>query len=131
MPRIAIVTGAMASALLAACATGEEFAGASPVVVEDCRREVTLLTERDQLTGEDDPLQGPALESAPEPIEDARAAREVAGGAGFADWPEEALMYRCLRSRGVELSADQSEMLAEWEQQAEPEGGVPEGSVNE
>ena len=120
MRRIAIVVGATASAALAACAT-EDFPGASPVVVEDCRREVMLLTERDQLTGQDDPLQGPALESTPEPIEDARAAREVAGGVGFADWPEEALMYRCLRSRGVELSADQSEMLAEWEQQAEPE----------
>lgn len=118
MRRIAIALTAAASAALAACAT-EDFAGASPVVVEDCRREVMLLTEREQLTGQDDPLQGPALESAPEPIEDARAAREVAGGIGFADWPEEALMYRCLRSRGVELSADQSEMLAEWEQQAE------------
>jgi hypothetical protein len=122
MRRIAIVVGATASAVFAACAT-EDFAGASPVVVEDCRREVMLLTERDQLTGQDDPLQGPALESTPEPIEDARAARAVAGGVGFADWPEEALMYRCLRSRGVELSADQSEMLAEWEQEAEPEGG--------
>jgi hypothetical protein len=121
MRRIAIVLSATASAVvLAACAT-EDFAGASPVVVEDCQREVMLLTEREQLTGQDDPLQGPALESAPEPIEDARAAREVAGGIGFADWPEEALMYRCLRSRGVELSADQSEMLAEWEQQAEPD----------
>ena len=121
MLRIATGLGAAAFAVLAACAT-EDFAGASPVVVEDCRREVRLLTNRDQLSGQDDPLQGPALESAPEPIEDARTAKEVAGGVGFADWPEEALMYRCLRSRGVELSAEQSEMLAEWEQQAEPEG---------
>jgi hypothetical protein len=123
MRRTAVMLGAAASAVLAGCAT-EDFAGASPVVVEDCRREVMLLTERDQLTGQDDPLQGPALESTPEPIEDARTAREVAGGVGFADWPEEALMYRCLQSRGVELSADQSEMLAEWEQQAEPDNGV-------
>lgn len=87
-----------------------------------------LLTDREQLTEPNDPLQGPALESTPEPIEDARAAREVSGGAGFADWPEEALMYRCLRSRGVELSAEQAEMLAEWEQQAEPNGN--EGGVD-
>ena len=120
MRRLVIVFGAAACAV-SACAT-EDFAGAAPAVVEDCRREVMLLTERDQLTGQDDPLKGPALESAPEPIEDARAAREVAGGVGFADWPEEALMYRCLRSRGVELSPDQSEVLAEWEQQAEPDG---------
>ena len=121
MRRNAMLTGVVASAVLAACAT-EDFAGASPVVVEDCQREVRLLTGRDQLTGQDDPLQGPALESAPDPIEDARAAREVAGGVGYSDWPEEALMYRCLRSRGVDLSPEQSAMLDEWEQQAEPEG---------
>ena len=121
MRQISIVVAATAGAVMAACAT-EDFPGASPVVVEDCRREVMLLTDREQLTEPNDPLQGPALESTPEPIEDARAARGVSGGAGFADWPEEALMYRCLRSRGVELSAEQAEMLAEWEQQAESNG---------
>lgn len=114
---------ATATAALSACAT-EEYAGASPVVVEDCRREVALLADREILTAQDDPLQGPALESAPEPIEDARAAREVAGGAGSDEWPEEALMYRCLRSRGVDLTADQSEMLAEWESRAEDVDGT-------
>lgn len=118
MRGIVIALGITALVVLAACAT-EEFAGAPSMVVDDCQREVRLLTNRDQLTGQDDPLQGPALESTPDPIEDARAAKEVAGGVGFADWPEEALMYRCLRSRGVELSADQEAMLAEWEQQAE------------
>jgi hypothetical protein len=107
-----------ACAILAACAT-EEFAGASPAVVADCRQEVALLTDRDAITTQDDPLQGPALEGTPEPIEDARSAREVAGGPGFSEWPEEALMYRCLRSRGVDLTTDQSAMLAEWEMQAE------------
>jgi len=126
MRQIALVVAATAGAVVAACAT-EEFAGASPVVVEDCRREVALLTDREQLTTPNDPLQGPAPESTPEPIEDARAAREVSGGVGISEWPEEALMYRCLRSRGVELSADQSQMLEEWEQQAEPDGNEGSG----
>jgi hypothetical protein len=65
---------------------------------------------------EDDSLRGPAGEAAPDPIEDARTAQGVAGGAGLDTWPEEALLYRCFTSRGVELTPEQAEMLAEWEQ---------------
>jgi hypothetical protein len=101
-------------ALLSSCAT-EEFANASPEVVEDCRREVALLTDREILPAQEDPLRGSAAESEPQPIEDARAAQEVSGGAALSSWPEEALMYRCLESRGVELTPQQEQMLGEWE----------------
>lgn len=106
--------------LLSSCAT-EEYANASPEVTEDCRREVAILTDRDALSTGNDPLRGPAMEGTPDPIDDARRANEVAGGAGLASWPEEALMYRCLKSRGVTLTGEQAELLAEWEQELEPE----------
>jgi hypothetical protein len=100
--------------LLSSCAT-EEFANAPPQVVEDCRREVALLTDREILPAQEDPLRGAAAEMEPHPIEDARAAREVSRGARLTSWPEEALMYRCLESRGVELTPEQTRMLREWE----------------
>jgi hypothetical protein len=107
--------------VLSSCAT-EEFANASPEVVEDCRREVALLTDAEIFSGEeDDALRGPAPESAPDPIEDARTAREEAGSARLSSWPREALMYRCLESRGVALTADQTAILAEWEGQLDPD----------
>jgi hypothetical protein len=107
------------SILLSSCAT-EEYANASPAVVEDCRREVSLLTDREVAASPDD-LRGPALESTPDPVEDAERAQEVSGGALLTSWPEEALMYRCLESRGVVLARDQAEMLAEWEGELEEE----------
>ena len=110
------ITGMVAAGciLLSSCAT-EEFANAPPEVVEDCRREVALLSDRDILPAQEDPLRGAAAETEPQPIEDARAAQEVAGGAHLPSWPEEALMYRCLESRGVELTQEQTQMLHEWE----------------
>jgi hypothetical protein len=113
--------------LLSSCAT-EEFANASPEVAEDCRREVAILTDRDALSSGSDPLQGPAPEGTPDPIEGARRANEVAGGANLASWPEEALMYRCLKSRGVALTGEQAELLAEWEQQLEADPEDASGS---
>lgn len=102
----------MASVLLSSCATGE-FANVPPVVAEDCRREVSLLSNREILPAQEDPLRGSA-ESAPDPIEDAREAQEVSGGVSLSAWPDEALMYRCLESRGVELTDEQRQMLDEW-----------------
>jgi hypothetical protein len=116
--RVLVATiGLTACVLLSSCAT-EEFANASPEVVEDCRREVSLLTDREVVDSDDD-LRGPALESTPDPTEDARRAKEVSGGTILTSWPEEALMYRCLESRGVVLTEDQAEMLAEWEGELE------------
>jgi hypothetical protein len=113
----AAAIGLTACTLLSSCAT-EEFANASPEVVEDCRREVSLLTDSEVAASPDD-LRGPALESTPDPVEDAERAQEVSGGALLTSWPEEALMYRCLESRGVVLTKDQDEMLAEWEGELE------------
>jgi len=110
----AAAIGLTACALLSSCAPAE-FANAPAEVVEDCRREVSLLTDREIVESPDD-FRGPALESTPDPVEDARRAREeVSGGASLTSWPEEALMYRCLESRGVVLTEDQAELLAEWE----------------
>lgn len=115
-----IAAGTAVAATLWACAA-EEFAGASPEIVEDCRREVALLSDPDDLSTENDPFRGPSLESTPDPIEDAREAQEVSGGASLNEWPEQALMYRCLASRGVELTSDQAAVLAEWEKRLEPD----------
>jgi hypothetical protein len=106
--------------LLSSCAT-EEFGNASAEVVEDCRREVSLLRDDELIESQDD-LRGPALESAPDPVEDARRAKEVSGSTVLTSWPEEALMYRCLESRGVVLTEDQAEMLAEWAGELEGNG---------
>lgn len=114
----AAAIGLTACTLLSSCAT-EEFANASPEVVEDCRREVSLLTDREVVESPDD-FRGPALESTPDPVEDARRAKEASRGASLTSWPEEALMYRCLESRGVVLTEDQAELLAEWEGELEP-----------
>jgi hypothetical protein len=122
VPVAAIVL--IACALQSSCAS-EEFANASAEVVEDCRREVSLLTDREIVAPQDD-LRGPALESTPDPVEDARRAKEVSGGAAVISWPEEALMYRCLESRGVVLTEDQVEMLSEWK--GELERDRPRGS---
>jgi len=116
----AAAIGLTACTLLSSCAT-EEFANASAQVVEDCRREVSLLTDSEVVEPQDD-FRGPALESTPDPVEDARRAKEVAGGASLTSWPEEALMYRCLESRGVVLTEDQAEVLAEWEGEPEQDG---------
>ncbi|MEX2125774.1 MAG: hypothetical protein WD795_17935 [Woeseia sp.] len=112
------------SALLPSCGT-PQFSNAPPATVEDCRREVAILTDRDALPPQDDPLSGPAAESIPDPIEDARTAKEVAGGAGLATWPEEALLYRCLASRGIELTAEQAAMLTEWEGKLDSDSSDP------
>jgi hypothetical protein len=116
----AAAIGLTACTLLSSCAT-EEFANAPAEVVEDCRREVSLLTDREVVESQDD-FRGPPLESTPDPIEDARRAKEVSGGASLTSWPEEALMYRCLESRGVVLTEDQAELLAEWEGELEQDG---------
>jgi hypothetical protein len=106
--------------LLSSCAT-EEFANAPVEVVEDCRREVSLLRDDELIESQDD-LRGPALESTPDPVEDARRAKEVSGSTVLTSWPEEALMYRCFESRGVVLTEDQAEMLAEWAGELEEDG---------
>ena len=118
VPVAAIVL--IACTLLSSCAS-EEFTNASAEVVEDCRREVSLLRDTEIVAPQDD-LRGPTLESTPDPVEDARRAKEVSGGATVTSWPEEALMYRCLESRGVVLTEDQAEMLAEWESDLEQDG---------
>lgn len=112
--------GLTTGVLLSSCAS-EEFANASAAVVEDCRREVSLLRDREIVAPQDD-LRGPAMESTPDPVEDARRAKEVSGGATLTSWPEEALMYRCLESRGVVLTEDQTEVLSEWEGELERDG---------
>lgn len=107
-------------ALLASCET-TEIDNAPPSMVEECRREVALITEREPELARADRL--PAGEAGPtdEVMEDARAAREEAEQEGLAAWPEEALLYRCLASRGVQLTDEQAHVLAEWEASPESE----------
>lgn len=101
-------------AALAACGT-TAVANAPPEVVEDCRREVALITEMEPEVARPDRL--PTGEAGPgeEILDDARAAREEVEQQGLASWPEEALLYRCLASRGVQLTDEQARTLAEWE----------------
>lgn len=120
--RWTIASFVVACSLLSSCGT-QQVTNASPEIVEDCQREVAILTDREIVPAQDDPLRGP--DAVPDPIEDARAAKEVAGGAGVTAWPEEALLYRCFRSRGVQLTPEQAEMLAEWEGELEAD---PDGS---
>lgn len=107
-----MAVAAPATIILASCAT-EDYANIPPAVVDDCQREVSLLTERDGLEVQENSLQGAALESLPDPIEDAREARRDAG-TDITTWPEEALLYRCFESRGIELDAAQAELLEQW-----------------
>jgi hypothetical protein len=119
--RLAVASPALVCfALLASCET-TEVANAPPSVVEECRREVALITEREPELSRADRL--PAGEAGPsdEVLDDARVAREEAGQEGLAAWPEEALLYRCLASRGVQLTDEQARTLAEWEARPEPE----------
>lgn len=100
--------------VLAACRTAPEFPGAPPDVVEDCRRQVTVLTERDPgFAGADEPLPGAADDQGV--IDEARAGKAEAEARDLAAWPEEILLYRCLAARGVALDDKQARELAKWE----------------
>jgi hypothetical protein len=119
------VAGLAVVLVLWSCAK-QQVTNAPPAILEDCQREVAILTDRAISPVQDDPLRGAASETGPQPIEDARAAREGAGGAGLTTWPEEALLYRCLRSRGVQLTVEQAEMLSDWEGEVEqPDSSRP------
>ncbi len=121
MKRLPVVAGAALCclALLTSCGT-TEIANAPPSVVEDCRREVALIAEREPELARMDRLPGGEAGPTGDVLEDARTAREEAGQEGLAGWPEDALLYRCLASRGVELTDEQARTLAEWEGKAEP-----------
>jgi hypothetical protein len=101
--------------VLAACATAPEFPGAPAEVVEDCRRQVVMLTERDPGAPPTDPLGEETAEPAGDVIEDARAAHADARARNLSEWPEDVLLYRCLAARGVELSPEQLRELEKWE----------------
>ena len=123
---VAIAVAAPATIILASCAT-DDYANVPAAVVDDCQREVSLLTEPDVLEVQENPLQGAALESLPDPIEDAREARRDAG-TDAATWPEEALLYRCFESRGIELDPAQAELLDQWRSRPDTPGPEsPEG----
>lgn len=84
-------------------------------MVEDCRRQVIVLTETDPGSPGDEPLQERTTEPYEGVIDEARAGRAEARARNLAAWPEEVLLYRCLAARGVELSTEQARELAEWE----------------
>lgn len=105
--------------LVASCET-TEIANAPPSVVEDCRREVALITEREPELARMDRLPGGEAGPTGDVLDEARTAREEAEQEGLAGWPEDALLYRCLASRGVELTDEQARTLAEWERSEEP-----------
>lgn len=106
-------------AALPACQTAPEFPGAPPAVVEDCRRQVVVMTERDPGSPGDPPLPERTGEPDEGVIDEARAGRAEARARNLAAWPEEVLLYRCLAARGVELSTEQARELAEWESRLE------------
>lgn len=109
----------IAAAVLAGCST-PRVSNAPPAVVEDCEREVALLTNEQLLAGDSKPLEDIAPEPASEEaIEDARLARAEAQASDITAWPAEALMYRCLASRGIALEDEQARVLADWERRHE------------
>lgn len=110
--------GAALSLLPAACAS-PSVGNAPPAIVEECRREIADLTDRERLP--------PLEESFPEEpgpqestgIEEDRAAEAERDGSSLAAWPEDALLYRCFTSRGVVLTEEQATVLAQWQSRAE------------
>lgn len=99
--------------LLAACAS-PTIGNAPPAVVDECRREVAILTDREYLPPVDESMPekpGPEANT----IDEARAARSELEGSSLAAWPEDALLYRCFTSRGVVLTEEQATVLAEWQ----------------
>lgn len=109
------VSGALVCiAALTSCRTAPEFPNAPPDVVEDCRRQVVVMTERDPGLATE-PLPDRTTEQGEDVIGDARAAREEAEVENLSTWPEEILLYRCLAARGVELAPEQARELAAWE----------------
>lgn len=119
--RLASAAVLLCALALPACSTAPQFPGAPPDVVEDCRRQVTVLTERDPGTPGTEPLASESDERGSGVIDEARAAREDAESRNLAAWPEEVLLYRCLAARGVELDDKQARELAEWEANLDPE----------
>ncbi len=113
MYRSALLTLLVSLGALFSCASEPQFPDASPIAVDECRREAALMTERDPWSVHPDPTRSGA--EGDRVIEDARTAEAEAGRSGLADWPEEVLIYRCLVSRGEPLSAEQASELAEWE----------------
>jgi hypothetical protein len=99
--------------LLAACAS-PSIGNAPPAVVDECRREVAALTDRDRLPPLDESLPDDA---GPEgtTIDEARTAQAELEGSSLAAWPEDALLYRCFPSRGIVLTEEQATVLAEWQ----------------
>lgn len=99
--------------LLSGCVT-PSAGNAPPAVVDECRQEIADLTALAE-----QPTEDPTLPEEPGPeataIDDARAAKEETGGGGLANWPEDALLYRCLAGRGVVLTEEQANLLAEWQ----------------
>lgn len=107
-----------AGCLLAAGCAAPPAGNAPPAIVEECRLEVQSLTDADRLPPIDESLpEQPGGEA--ETIDDARIAKRELEGSGLADWPEEALLYRCFTSRGVVLTEEQAAVLAEWQQRTE------------
>lgn len=103
--------------LLAACAS-PSIGNAPPAVVDECRREIADLTDRERLPPADESLaEEPGTEATT--IDEARAARADLEGSGLANWPEDALLYRCFTSRGVVLTEEQATVLAEWQGRTE------------
>ncbi|HLT91244.1 MAG TPA: hypothetical protein VKZ85_09890 [Woeseiaceae bacterium] len=124
MGRVAgAATGFLAVVLLAqaGCRSMPEFPGAPPDVVEDCRRQVVMMTERDPGPPGTGPLVRESEEQRGTVIDDARAARADEEARNLASWPEEVLLYRCLAARGVDLDPEQARELAEWEAGLDPD----------
>lgn len=104
-------------ALLPSCGT-PRVTNAPPEVVEACELEIALLTERDSASARDDTLRRAGAEPGRDTIDEARIGRTEAEAGGLADWPDDVLMYRCLAGRGIELTAEQTRVLAEWQQKS-------------
>lgn len=120
MYRSALLTLLVCTAVLSSCASEPQFPDASPIAVEECRRDAALMTEPDPWSVRHDPTRSGT--EGDRVIEDARTAEAEAGRAGLAGWPEEILVYRCLVSRGEPLTTGQASDLAEWERRLGEQG---------
>jgi hypothetical protein len=128
-PELQVMVGGLLVCLcLSACAS-RSIANAPPAVAEECRREVADIMATEPAPPLDAALrdeQGPT----DTPLDDARTAREELQGPPVSDWPEDALLYRCFVSRGVELTEQQASVIAEWQGRTRNEPSAPPENID-
>lgn len=100
--------------LLVSACSQPQIENAPPGIVELCQNSIRSETEREPLLRDDTPP-GAYQGSAESAIAQAASAEDDAETASPEDWPDDALLYRCLAANGVALTPRQTEVLADWQ----------------